>query len=296
MKIENFKLKIVFFGTPSFVIPVLDALQKNFNLVGVVTTPDTIQGRKKILTPTPIKQHCLDQKLSIPVITPEQLTDQTMKQLQELSPDLFITAAYGKFLPEEILSIPKLGSLNIHPSLLPKYRGASPIQTAILNGDTETGVTIIKMDDQLDHGPILIQKTMQLHGKETFESLHTELFQVAAELLPTTIEGWKNGTLKAVPQDESQAVLCKKITKEDGYFSIERPPKPEVLDRMIRAYYPWPTAYTKLPLKHAEVKIVKFLPERRIQVEGGKPMGLKEFLNGYPELQTTMQKLLGSSD
>ncbi len=289
-------MNVIFFGTPSFVIPVLEALQNHFTLVGVVTTPDTIQGRKKILTPTPVKSYLSEHSATIPVFTPEQFSNEITEQLLNLHPDLFITAAYGRFLPKEILSIPKLGSLNIHPSLLPKYRGASPIQTTILNGDKETGVSIIKMDDQLDHGPILTQKTTQLHGQETFESLHTELFRIAAALLPTTIEQWENGTLKAIPQDESQAVMCKKISKEDGYFSADSPPKPQVLDRMIRAYYPWPTVYTKLPVKHEALKIVKFLPERKIQVEGGKPMGIKEFLNGYPELETTMQKLLGPSD
>lgn len=284
-------MKVVFFGTPDFVVPVLKSLIDNFEVVGVVTTSDTVQGSKKILTPTPVKQWALENLPSATVLTPEQFSNETMKQLNNLHPDLFVTAAYGKKIPQEILDLPRLDSLNIHPSLLPKYRGPSPIQTAILSGDKETGVTIIMMDAELDHGPILMQKKVILSGNETFESLHTDLFHLAATILPTAIEQYNNKTITPVPQDESQVVYCKKITKEDGFFEINNPPDKLTLDRMIRAYYPWPTAWTKWKMANDQWKILKFLPEKRIQLEGGKAMSIKDFLNGYPEMKKLLDTL-----
>lgn len=294
-------MKVVFFGTPSFVIPVLEALIGNFDVVGVVTTPDSPQGRKKILTPSPIALYA--QEHNIPVFQPENFQLRTSNFALPKA-DLFVTAAYGKLIPQEILNLPRLGSLNIHPSLLPKYRGTSPIQSAILNGDKETGVTIMLMDAKFDSGPILAQKKIQLQGDETFKSLHTDLFQLAADLLPSTIEQWSNETIKAIPQDKSKATYCKKITKEDGFFDIDNPPEKNVLDRMIRAYYPWPTAWSKWQIAHGKParnasrsdaggwKILKFLPGKKFQIEGGKPMNLKDFLNGYPQLKEQLEKIL----
>ncbi len=282
-------MKIVFFGTPSFVIPVLEALINNFDVVGVVTTPDVPVGRKKNNTPTPVKKYALDHKIA--VFELEQLAkDQRLTTKDQ--PDIFVVAAYGHLIPEHVLKIPKLGAFNIHPSLLPKYRGPSPIQMAILNADNETGTTIIHMDKELDHGPIVIQKTIQLKGDETFESLRTLLFQLAAAILPTTMQQWTDATIKVILQDEMQATYCKKITKEDGYFDPNNPPAKEKLDRMIRAYYPWPTAWTKVRIKNQEVRM-KFLPKRMIQLEGGKAMTDKDFLNGYPQLKDLLEKLFG---
>ncbi len=283
------KARVVFFGTPEFVIPVLKSLHLNFNLVGVVTAPDSIQGRKKLLTPSPIKKYCLEKSLS-PIFTPDRLDQSIAENLKALNPSLFIVAAYGKILPKIILDIPTLGALNIHPSLLPKYRGPSPIQSAILNGDNKTGISIIRMDDQMDHGPILKQWVFPISEKDTSESLHINMFADAAKKLPSIIEDYLQGSLLPQPQDENQATYCPLITKKSGFFSLENPPPPEILDRMIRAYYPWPTAWTTLKIKDKEVRI-KFLPDYKLQVEGGKPLTLKEFLNGYPELKTTIQKL-----
>ncbi|GIW61995.1 MAG: hypothetical protein KatS3mg089_0847 [Patescibacteria group bacterium] len=283
------KARVVFFGTPEFVIPVLKSLYLNFDLVGVVTAPDSIQGRKKLLTPSPVKKYCLERSLS-PIFTPERLDHPTAKDLKTLRPDLFIVAAYGKILPKIILDIPTQGALNIHPSLLPNYRGPSPIQSAILNGDYKTGISIIKMDDQMDHGPILKQWVFPISEKDTSESLHTNMFADASKKLPSIIEDYLQGSLSPQPQDDTQATYCPLITKKSGFFSLKNPPSPEILDRMIRAYYPWPTVWTTLKIKEKEVRI-KFLPDYKLQVEGGKPLTLKEFLNGYPELKTTIQKL-----
>lgn len=286
---ESKNLKIVFFGTPDFVTPILRTLDAHFNLVGVVTTPDTIQGRKKLLTPTPVKQYVLDHTLPIPVFTPENLDNKTLEQLTKLSPDLFVVAAYGKIIPQSFLDIPQYGSLNVHPSLLPKYRGPSPIQTTILNGDEKIGVTIIKMDEQVDHGPILAQWEMPVNAEDTFASLHSVLFEKAGSELPSLIPSFVDGTIVPRAQDENKATYCARITRESGYVALDRPPTPEVLDRMIRAYYPWPTAWTRM-----NGKIVKFLPEKKLQMEGKKPVSLKEFLNGYPDLRGTIEKLFGN--
>lgn len=270
------KLKVVFFGTPDFVVPVLETLYKNFELVGVVTTQDALVGRKQILTPSPIAQKATE--LGIPVLKPQQFNNLTIQQFTDLSPDLFIVASYGKIIPQNILDIPKLGSINIHPSRLPLYRGASPIQSQILDGVTESGISFILMDAEMDHGPILQTSDFSLQSSDTFQSLHYSMFKKAAEELPQVIEGFANGTVKPVEQDHAKATFCGHITRESGYFDIENPPLAEQLERMIRAYYPWPSAWTRW-----NGKIVKFLPENKMQMEGKNPVGKKEFLNGFPE-------------
>ena len=303
-------MKIVFFGTPSFVIPILKTLAEHFTVVGVVTAPDAIVGRRKILTPSAVKTFV--QNNNIPTLQFEKLINgKSMEnekwKMKNLNPDLFVVAAYGKIIPKHILNIPHLGAINIHPSLLPKYRGPSPIQAAILNGDNETGITFIQMDEELDHGPIISQEVVPLKGDETSDALHQKLFQKAAGMLPATIQQISNKIITPTPQDESKVVYCKKITKQDGYFDIENPPSKEILDRMIRAYYPWPTAWTQWKMENSprasgdarrgeaggKWKILKFLPEKKIQIEGGKPMSVKDFLNGYPQCREKLTWLLG---
>lgn len=285
-------MKIVFFGTPDFVIPVLTTLIGHYDVVGVVTAPDTMQGRKKVLTPSPVKQYAVDNDIAA-IFTLQQFNG-AMEQLQALNPDLFVVAAYGKIIPGEILAIPRFGALNIHPSLLPKYRGPSPIQSVLLQGEKETGVSLIKMDEKMDHGPLLVQETVPLSPDDTFATLHVSLFQKATEMLIPTIEGYVNGTIVPEPQNDEDATYCKRITKEDGYFAIENPPAPEILDRMIRAYYPWPTAWTRVRIKNQEVRIMKLLPGDFVQLEGKKPVKVKELLNGYPEMKETLDKLFRS--
>lgn len=281
----NSKLKVIFFGTPDFVVPVLESLKQHFELVGVVTTPDALVGRKQILTPTPIAQ--IAEEYGISVFKPVQLTEERklassayslVNQLTSLSPDLFIVASFGKIIPQIILDIPAKGSINIHPSRLPLYRGASPIQSQILEGVTDSGISFILMDQEMDHGPLLQTSDLILQSSDTFQSLHFSMFKKAAEELPEVIEGFINETLKPVEQDHKKATFCGHITRESGYFDIENPPTKEKLDRMIRAYYPWPTAWTKW-----NGKIVKFLPEGKMQMEGKSAVTRKEFLNGYPE-------------
>lgn len=250
-------MKVVFFGTPSFVDPVLKSLQKNFDVIAEIRDPNSL---------------IINHKSSI------------------IGADLFIVASFGKILSTEILNIPKLGALNIHPSLLPKYRGPSPIQTAILNGDQKTGVTIIKMDEEVDHGPIIYQKEVEIKETDTFESLAERLFKTAAENLSNTISNYVLSKINVTPQDDSKATLTKLLKREVGLIDVYNPPDKVTLDRMIRAYFPWPGVWTKYNLGDNE-KIIKFLPNEKLQVEGKKPMSYKDFINGYDNGKDLLRKL-----
>lgn len=290
-------MKIVFFGTPAFVIPVLTVLLKNFDVVAVVTTPDKKAGRKQLLTQSPIKaayQKYLDETVANTphppqIFTPDKLTT-IQSDLKNLQPDLFIVAAYGKLIPQNILDIPTMGSVNIHPSLLPKYRGPSPITQTLLNGDTITGVSFMQMDQEMDHGPLLKIITQEVHDTDTFETLANHLFQKSAELLPEVIKDYTAGRIIPTPQEHDEATYTKHLTKHNGKIDIHNPPAKEILERMIRAYYPWPTVWTQIKIAGKE-KIVKLLPGERVQVEGKNPTKIKEFLNGYPELRELLEKL-----
>lgn len=192
--------------------------------------------------------------------------------------DLGVIAAYGKILSQEELDAPKFGCINVHPSLLPKYRGASPIQEAILHGDQTTGVTIIKMDAEVDHGSIIHQEEMQVAKEDTFESLAKKLFGYSAEILPQLIADYLGGKITPREQVHTQASFCSRLTRESGEFDIGNPPDQATLDRMIRAYHPWPGVWCRW-----NDKIVKLHPRGVIQIEGKKAMPMKDFLNGYPD-------------
>lgn len=192
--------------------------------------------------------------------------------------DLAVVAAYGQILTKEQLNAPKYGAINVHPSLLPKYRGPSPIQQAILNGDKTTGVTIIKMDEEVDHGPIIYQDTLELSEEYNFDILSKKMFLHASEILPQIIKDFTAGKITPHEQDHTKATYCERLTRESGYFDINNPPSSEVLDKMTRAYFPWPGVWTRW-----NGKIVKFLPGDLIQMEGKKAISLKDFLNGYPD-------------
>lgn len=295
---EN-KMKIVFFGTPHFVIPVLETLLTHYEVVAVVTAPDHFNAKKQQAVPSPIKAYYQQyyethtstfQHHPLQILTPQTFEQSLTRTLTTLNPDICVVAAYGKLIPKEVLHIPVLGFINIHPSLLPKYRGPSPIPAALINGDTVTGVTLIKMDEQLDHGPILTMEPVEILPTDTFESLAKRLFIKSAEMLTETIKDYAQGIRKPSLQDESKATKTKQITKADGYFDNDHPPSPIRLDRMIRAYFPWPGVWTKIKKENKEIRI-KFLPDRIIQIEGGKPMSLKDLYNGYPQLKEYLEKL-----
>ncbi len=290
-------MRIIFFGTPQDVVPVVENLKKNFAVVAIVTTPDQKAGRKQLLTPSPVKQFA--EKNQIAVLTPQKFNIETQEQLQHLKPDLFVVAAYGKIIPNNILTIPKHSSINIHPSLLPKYRGPTPIQTTLLHGDKQSGITFMLMDDKMDHGPILHQIPFTLESTDTFGWLMQSKFAQAGQILPHVIEEYLAGNLKPTPQDESQATYTKIITKQDGFIDIpdlENLTSYEIekgkleIDRKIRAFYPWPGVWTKVTIKNQEVRI-KLLPKQQVQIEGKNPMNVKDFVNGYPEMKEKMQKI-----
>jgi len=256
------KIKIVFFGSDPWAIHVLKALEEKFEVLVVVTASNSAVANyfKGV------------------VFTPNELdSDFLASRLSPLASDLFIVASYGKIIPKSILDIPKYGALNVHPSLLPRYRGPSPVPATILNGDKETGVTIIKMDAEVDHGPIISTRKISLSRQEDFTTLINKLFRVGAEALIEIIPDFVGGKVKLQQQDHKKAVYCKRMKKEDGCFDINFPPEPEKLDRMIRAYDPWPGVWTRW-----DNRIVKFYPGEKMQMEGKKILSLKDFLNGYP--------------
>lgn len=279
-------MKTIFFGTPEFVISVPEALLKaDYQLSAVVTTPDKPVGRKQVLTPSPIKQWALEHQ--IPVIDSDANTE-LLKQIQNIKPDLGILAAYGKILPKELIDLFPKGILVIHPSLLPKYRGPSPVQTAIVNGDQETGVSIIKMDEKMDHGPIVAQSTESLNPHDTTDTLYVKLFQKSADDLVQILPNWLEGKIIPQEQDDSKATYTKILKREDGYLDLKNPPAPEVIERMIRAMTPWPGVWTLLEAKR--LKILKAHLENsklvidQVQLEGKNPISWPEFQKSYPEI------------
>jgi methionyl-tRNA formyltransferase len=281
------KPQIVFFGTPRLGVQVLEKLiAKGFKPIAVVTREDKPAGRGQKPTPPPVK--ITAQKYNISILQPKKLKDnqEFISNLKALTSNLYIVAAYGRIIPKEILEIPKYKTLNAHPSLLPKYRGASPIQSALLAGEKETGVTIILLDEEMDHGPIIAQQKISLKENETAEDLKKKLGDLGAELLIKTIPAWIEGKIKLREQNHKKATFTKILTKEDGYVDLSNPPSPEKFNLMVRAFCPWPGTWTKW-----QNKIIKFLPGNLIQPESKKPMTVKEFLNGHPQAKEFFSKL-----
>jgi methionyl-tRNA formyltransferase len=306
--------KIIFMGTPDFGAPVFLALIDKGNIVAAVTQPDKKVGRKQEITQSPIKKIALENRIEVLQPTSIKNNADFIQSVKSLQPDLIVVVAYGFILPKEILEIPKFGVINIHASLLPKYRGASPIQTAILNGDKEAGVTIMLIDDKMDHGPLLSQKQITITNNDNFESLHDKLAQLGADLLLEILPKYLNKEINPVPQDESKATYCQLIKKEDG--KIDWSKSAEELERQVRAFNPWPGAFTfwegkQLKVIKSEViksesrevgKVFKLdegicvncgkdaLEIFELQLEGKKAMTAKEFLNGYPEINGSTLK------
>lgn len=273
------EIKIVYFGTPEFSAYILEQLiqSQKFTVQAVVTRADKPVGRKQEVRQSPVG--LVAQKYGIPVLKPAKLDEEFITHHSSLlTCDLFIVASYGKIIPQSLLDIPKFGAINVHGSILPKYRGASPIQSAILNGDKKTGISIMLMDAEMDHGPVLSTKEISISEQDTFESLSTKMSQLAAPFLIKTLTKLIDGKARPKKQDHKKATFCKLLKKEDAYFDISNPPSKEVLDRMIRAYYPWPGVWTRW-----NNKIVKFYPGGLIQIEGKKVIPYKDFLNGYPD-------------
>lgn len=253
MKKED--IKIAFMGTPLLGSIVLDGLiKKGFLIDLVITAPDKPSGRKNIITPPPVKITALENNIQI--IQPNKIAE-AEETIKKINPDIIIIAAYGKMIPEDIISIPKYGCVNVHPSLLPKYRGPSPIQGAILNNEEKTGVTLFKIDKNLDSGPILLRKEVKINKKENAEDLGKNLFLESVQMLENLIPRLVEGKIKEIPQNDKEATFTKIIKKEDGRINWKESAKK--IELKIRAYYPWPSAFTyfKKNDKNLIVKIIE---------------------------------------
>ena len=311
-------IKVLFFGTSDFGIPGLDIVTSlaGFSLIGCVTAPDRPVGKKQVITPSPVKIWA--EKNNIPVSQPERIKNPaSIQSIKELVPDLILVTAYGQVIPKEILSIPLYGALNIHPSLLPRWRGAAPIQYAILEGDSKTGVTLILMDEEIDHGSIIAREEMLLSGTETFEGLSGSLQELASKLLEKTLSLWCGKKITPVPQNDGDATYTKILTRQDGKLNWAK--SAEELERQIRAFYPWPGSVTFWESDSKDIVKIKVLAGgvlqdsqfrqlsygqtfvtrsgdlavntgngalilKRLQLESKTPVTSKEFLNGYPRV------------
>ena len=277
-------MKIAFFGSSNFSVIVLEKLKQAGILPSlIITTEDKPKGRKLIITPPETKVWA--EKNNVEVFQPSKLREESVAQkLKEIDWDIFVVASYGKIIPAGILEIPKHKTLNIHPSLLPRLRGASPIQTAILE-ENETGVTIIMLDEQMDHGPILAQKKIEIENWPPKENdLEKVLAEEGAELLTKVLPKWISGEIKEIPQDETKATFTKKVEKNDGLIDINGDP---ILNyKKIQAYSGWPNAFfftekagknTRVIIKSAELKDGKLLI-KKVVPEGKKEMDYEAFL------------------
>jgi methionyl-tRNA formyltransferase len=312
------KLKIIFAGTPDFAVPTLKALigDADFDIVAVITQEDKPVGRKQILTPPPVKVIAEENKIKI--FQPAKIK-LIQDEIKALAPDFLIVVAYGKLLPQAILDIPKYGCVNVHASLLPRWRGAAVIQAPILAGDAQTGVTIMKMDAGLDTGPIIAQMKVNILPGETAETLHDELAKLGAMMLPETLKSFAAGKMELKPQDEKFVTYARELKKEDG--KIDWSKSALEIERMVRAYTPWPSAFGQLRIKNEELRIIKILKVenkilpinkfkageifladnklavqcgdgalviKKLQLEGGKPMNAEEFLRGHADFVGTV--------
>lgn len=314
-------LKIVFIGTPEFGAIILEELVSNkYKPVLVVAETDKPAGRNQIVTPPPVK--VVAEKYKIPVLQPEKIRNLEL-EIRNLKPDLIIVAAYNQILPRGILEIPKYGCLNVHPSLLPKYRGPSPIQYAILNNDEETGVTIILMNEKIDEGDILASKKLIMKNEKLdCGLLSKKLAKLGTELLIETVPKWIKKDIKMEPQDNSKATYTKILTKDDGRINWQK--DAEEIEKQIRAFSVWPGAFTfwlkddkLLRIKILKARVYKFSQEfvyiigrtlvvpqneaavqcgkdylviEEIQLEGKKEMKSEEFLRGHPDFVGTILK------
>ncbi len=307
-------MKIVFMGTPDFAVNALEALLKaGHEITGVFTQPDKPQGRKMVMTPPPVKVFAENNGLKVYQPTTVR-TDEAFGLLKSLNPELIAVVAYGKIIPENILKLPKFGCVNVHASLLPRHRGASPIQTSILVGDKVTGVSTQQMDIGIDTGDILLSEKCDILPTDNFETLHDKLAVMGADLLVRTVDGFLNNTITPQKQIEDGVTHCSIITKEMGQIDFSK--KASEIDCLIRAFTPWPSAYFFMNGKRVKVisatvgdstnKSAGTVIDTRyaltvacgdgtsivfneLQPEGKGRMTAKALLNGYPlELGTKL--------
>jgi methionyl-tRNA formyltransferase len=270
-------IKVVFMGSPAFSVPILQRLIDSFEVVGVVTQPDRPKGRGKKLEASPVKEAAL--QAGIAILQPSRLRrdEQAKQQLADWDADVFVVAAFGQILPQDVLDIPPKGCINVHTSLLPRWRGASPIQSAILAGDEITGVTIMQMDAGMDTGPILAQQTYPIEPGITAGELEQALAQLGADLLVSVLPEYVAGEITPVPQREEGVTYCSLIKKEDGLLDVELPV--DYLINQIRAYQPWPGTF----LPEIPMKILRAQGTQAI--EAGVSPGTRTIIDGKPALR-----------
>lgn len=299
-------MNLVFAGTPRFAVPTLERLvAAGFNVPLVVTRPDRPRGRGMEMTASPVKQSAL--RLGIPVLQPDKIKDNAdfRAELTALKPDAVVVVGYGRIIPQWMIDLPRLGNLNAHASLLPKYRGAAPIQWAIAQGETVTGVTTMRIHAGLDTGDILLQHELPIAAQDTAETIAPKLAAIGADLMIETLQGLQAETIQGRPQDHSRATLAPILKKEDGCIDFHRS-APEIWNR-LRGFQPWPGAFTsfrgknlhvwsarpvdadiptgtiqmegRLPLVGCAAPTALELIE--VQVEGKKRMSAQDFVNGY---------------
>jgi len=298
-------MKVIFMGTPDFAVPCLEVLVKEkYDVIGVFTQPDKPKGRGKKVIYTPVKETAL--KHNLEVFQPQRLRDQeSVDLIKSMQPDIIIVVAYGQILPKDILDIPTHGCINVHASLLPKYRGAAPINWVILNGEKTTGVTTMYMDVGLDTGDMILKSEIQIGEDETAEDLHDKLSNLGAEVLKKTLEDFKEGSVHREKQNHEEATHTHRLTKELG--EIDWSKSAEEIRNLIRGLMPWPTAYTfykgnMMKILKAKVKdgnqnspgeIIDVTSEgihiatgqgilivEELQFSGGKRLAAKDYLRG----------------
>ncbi|HEY7172527.1 MAG TPA: methionyl-tRNA formyltransferase [Vicinamibacterales bacterium] len=301
-------LRVAFFGTPAFAVPTLDALlASRHTVVGVVTQPDRPRGRGQKVSDAPVKARALE--AGLPILQPATLRDETfLTAFRGWQADLGVVAAYGKILTEAALGVPHLGMVNVHASLLPRYRGAAPVHRAVIAGDRETGVTIMRVVKALDAGPMLAKASHPIGGDETSDQVEAALAALGAPLLVETLDRLADGRATETPQDDSQATYAPRITKEDGLIDWSRPARD--IHNLVRGLYPWPHAYSYLDAERLiiwktayEVTGTHPLPGtivaahgnlwtvaaadgvvhlQQVQAEGRRAVAARDFLAGHP--------------
>lgn len=311
MIIDKNKYKLIFIGTPEFAVPSFLSVLKSdkFNVEAVITQPDKKSGRHRKIIKSPIKK--LSQENNIKLYQPNNLSNnELVSDIKKINPDILLVVAYGKIIPKKILNIPKYGCINIHPSLLPKYRGPSPMQSAILKGDKYSGISIMLMNEKMDAGDILYQKQVNIDNYN-IEKLHDSMSKLAADLIVSVMIKWINNAIKAKTQDDKKATYSKIINKSDGKINWNR--SAEEIIRQFRAYHPWPGVYTHLKMKEKKtiVKLINIKINKNknklkfgnifkennkilvatgdgnsiilneLQFEGKKPISSSEFIRGY---------------
>jgi methionyl-tRNA formyltransferase len=301
-------MRIVFIGAGEIGVPTLEALlDSEHNVVAVVTQADKPAGRGQTIEPPPIKKALIGiaRPLGAPILQPKRIKDpELIQQIAALTPDAIVVMAYGQILPRDVLNVPKIACLNLHASLLPRWRGAAPIQAAIAAGDQETGITVMYMDEGLDTGDMLLQRKIDITSKETGGSLHDRLAQIAPDALLESLELLAKGTAARFPQDNTAATHAPKLKREDGRIDWSQPA--DIIDRKIRAFNPWPAAFMELDGRNLKIfsastvdvggapgEILRSDKELvvaagkgalslgEVQLEGKRRMSAAEFIRGY---------------